>query len=90
MAGLSARLPDGPPNEAERQHAWIHRPNSGTRPTLRETAFQRHSWATGQHPVGLFVGQGLYSSNMVATSRHADLSQLGVVSLGPRFLQFVL
>src|SRR3954463_14646845 len=35
---------------AERPPALLHRPNSGTRPTLRETAFQRHSGAAGPPP----------------------------------------
>ena len=50
MAGLSALPPGGPPNEVERQPALTHRPNSGTRPTLRGTAFQPHSGAAGPPP----------------------------------------
>src|SRR4051794_8015235 len=46
-AGLSAPLLDGPPNWAERQSALTHRPNSGPRPTPRETAFQPKSGAAG-------------------------------------------
>ena len=45
MAGLSALPLGGLPNGAERPRALIHRPNSGTRPTPPETAFQRHSEA---------------------------------------------
>ena len=49
-AGLSAPMLDGPPNWAERQSALTHRPNSGTRPTPRETAFQPQSGAAGPPP----------------------------------------
>src|SRR4051794_25725988 len=46
-AGLSAPMLDGPPNWAERQSALTHRPNSGTRPTRQETAFQPQSGVAG-------------------------------------------
>jgi hypothetical protein len=42
---LSARPPDGLPNAAERQSAWIYRLNSRTHPAPRETGFQQHSGA---------------------------------------------
>src|SRR3954469_18941332 len=40
----------GPPRWAERLPALTHRPNSGTRSTRQETAFQRHSGAAGPPP----------------------------------------
>jgi hypothetical protein len=53
MAGLSALPLGGPPSWVERPRALTHRPNSETCPTLRGTAFQRHSGVAGPPPAWL-------------------------------------
>ena len=55
MVGLSVPMLGGPPSWAERLPALIHRPNSGSRPTPPETAFQRHSGTAAPPPAWCVV-----------------------------------
>jgi len=50
MVGSPVPVIGGTPSWAERQPALSHRPNSGTRPIPRETAFQPHSGAPEPPP----------------------------------------